>query len=352
MLLGRREFVKRTLGVLAMTANPHSKSEPNQTNVKTLPTGIVYDPLYKGHLTAPGHPECPARCDAIIKTLSGPGFRDKVKFLKPRLATTEEILACHTKDYFSTAQRDIEAGRSMLTTGDTQICPKSFEIALYAAGGVLTAVEAVFDKEIKNAFCVVRPPGHHATAKTGMGFCIFNNIAIAARFAQSKYKIKRVLIADWDVHHGNGTQNIFYEDPSVFFFSTHLYPHYPGTGSEGETGSGEGRGTVLNCPLHHGAGRSEIVGAFREKLIPAADKFKPDLVLISAGFDSRAGDPLGGFTLSDRDFAELTSIMLDIAEKHADGRLISVLEGGYAPSGLASASAAHVKTLALGTVPD
>jgi acetoin utilization deacetylase AcuC-like enzyme len=185
-----------------------------------------------------------------------------------------------------------------------------------------------------------------------MGFCIFNNVAIAARYAQKKHKIKRVLIADWDVHHGNGTQNIFYEDPSVFFFSTHLYPHYPGTGSEGETGSGSGRGTILNCPLPRGSGRTEIVGAFQEKLVPAADKFKPDLVLVSAGFDSRAGDPLGGFTLGDRDFAELTRIMLGIAEKHADGRLVSVLEGGYDLTGLASASAAHVKTLATGAVPD
>ena len=313
---------------------------------KNLPTGIVYDPLYKLHLTGPGHPESPNRCDVRMRSLSGPVFREKLSFLKPRQATDEEILACHTKEYYETARRDINAGMVMLSTGDTQICPQSFEIALLAAGGVLTAVDALMENKIKNAFCVVRPPGHHANASRGMGFCIFNNIAIAARYAQRKYKLKKVLIADWDVHHGNGTQDIFYEDPSVLFFSTHLYPHYPGTGQQSAIGSGAGKGTTINCPMPHGAGKREIIGAFEEILVPAADKFKPEIVLVSAGFDSRIGDPLGGFKLGDRNFAELTKIVLDIAQRHAKGRVISTLEGGYAPSGLASASAAHVKALA------
>jgi acetoin utilization deacetylase AcuC-like enzyme len=202
------------------------------------------------------------------------------------------------------------------------------------------------ENKIKNAFCVVRPPGHHANASRGMGFCIFNNIAIAARYAQKKYNLKKVLIVDWDVHHGNGTQDIFYEDPTVLFFSTHLYPHYPGSGQQSAIGSGAGKGTTINCPMPHGAGKREIIGAFEEILVPAADKFKPDIVLVSAGFDSRVGDPLGGFKLGDRNFAELTKIVLDIAQRHANGRLISTLEGGYSPSGLASACAAHVKALA------
>jgi acetoin utilization deacetylase AcuC-like enzyme len=210
---------------------------------------------------------------------------------------------------------------------------------------VLNAVDAVASGKAKNAFCVVRPPGHHATPDRGMGFCIFNSAAVAARYAQRKHGIGKVLIADWDVHHGNGTQDIFYSDGSVFFFSTHQHPWYPGTGMADETGEGPGRGATLNCPFPAGSGRKEILGAFREKLLPAADRFKPDLVMISAGFDSRLGDPLGRFTLGDEDFAELTAIMREIAGKHAGGRLISALEGGYNLAGLASAVLAHVQAL-------
>jgi acetoin utilization deacetylase AcuC-like enzyme len=178
-----------------------------------------------------------------------------------------------------------------------------------------------------------------------MGFCIYNQIAIGARYAQSEHEIKRVLIADWDVHHGNGTQDTFYDDPSVFFFSTHQSPFYPGTGHVHETGGGEGKGTTLNCPVAAGSGHAEVVGAFRNLLVPAADDFKPDLVMVSAGFDSRRGDPLGQLRLSDGDFTELTDIMLGIADTHASGRIVSVLEGGYSLRGLASAATAHVKAL-------
>jgi acetoin utilization deacetylase AcuC-like enzyme len=179
-----------------------------------------------------------------------------------------------------------------------------------------------------------------------MGFCLFNTVAVAARYAQQKYSVDRVLIADWDVHHGNGTQDIFYSDGAVCFFSTHQYPWYPGTGASDETGAGPGLGTTLNCPFPAGSGRKEILGAFQDKLRPAAEAFQPGLVLLSAGFDSRAGDPLGNFLLTDADFADLTAVLREIAEKHAEGRLVSVLEGGYSLGGLAAGVRAHVAALA------
>ena len=309
-------------------------------------TGLVYSPVYKKHVPGLAHPETPQRCDAIIKALGAAEIKPRLMNIEPRPATEAEILYCHTADYFRAVKRDILAGEASLRTGDTDVCPDSFEAALLAAGGAMAAVDAVVAGKVANAFCVVRPPGHHATPDRGMGFCIFNNVAIAARYAQKKHGIGRVLIADWDVHHGNGTQDIFYEDGSVFFFSTHQWPWYPGTGSASETGRGPGKGTKLNCPFPAGTSGAEIVGAFRDKLLPAANRFKPELVLVSAGFDSRSGDPLGGFKLTDNDFAELTAIVMGIARDHAGGRLVSVLEGGYSLDGLARGAAAHVRTLA------
>jgi acetoin utilization deacetylase AcuC-like enzyme len=212
-------------------------------------------------------------------------------------------------------------------------------------GGVLNAVDAVMTGKARNAFCAVRPPGHHATPARGMGFCIFNNVAIAARYAQRRHGAERVLIADWDVHHGNGTQDIFYADPTVFFFSTHQWPLYPGTGRADERGSGAGEGSTLNCPFPAGSGRREIVGAFENALSPRMEAFRPDLVLVSAGFDSREGDLLGRFTLSDNDFGDLTRILMAMARKYSGSRVVSMLEGGYNLSGLASATVSHVRAL-------
>ncbi len=265
--------------------------------------------------------------------------------LEHRSATTEELLLCHTREYLSVAKHDAEAGYHQLTTGDTDITPNSWEIALRAAGGVLTAVDAVVAGKARNAFCAVRPPGHHATPSRGMGFCLLNNIAIGARYAQRKHGIERVLIVDWDVHHGNGTQDIYYSDPTVFFFSTHQWPLYPGTGRADETGAGSAKGTKMNFPFPAGSGRKEILGAVENSLMPAADRFRPDLLMISAGFDSRIDDLLGGFKLTDRDFTDLTRRVMEMAAKHAGGRIVSVLEGGYNLSGLASAAAAHVEAL-------
>jgi len=304
-------------------------------------TALVADPACKEHHTGSRHPECPERFDAALDALDG---LDLLR-LPSRLATEDETALCHGRDYIRLVEREIMTGFHELSTGDTIISPRSLDAALRATGSVLNAVDAVFSGAAENAFCIVRPPGHHATAIRGMGFCIFNSIAIAARYAQNKHGISRVLIADWDVHHGNGTQDIFYTDGTVFFFSTHQHPWYPGTGLADETGEGAGRGTTMNCPFPAGAGRAEILGAFQNKLLPAVEKFKPDLALISAGFDSREGDPLGNFLLTDQDFADLTRVMLEIADEHAAGRVISVLEGGYSLTGLASAVRAHVQAL-------
>jgi len=272
-------------------------------------------------------------------------MRDHLAHIAARHASEDDLHLVHTRHYLDVVNHDVHRKATSLSTGDTALGEHSQESALVAAGGAMAAVDAVFRTPLRRAFAAVRPPGHHVTASRGMGFCIYNNIAIAARYARKAYGVERILIADWDVHHGNGTQEIFYKDPSVFFFSTHQWPWYPGTGAADETGEGAGKGTTMNCPFPAGSGRADIVGAFRKKLIPVMDEFRPSLVLISSGFDSRRGDPLGRFVLSDADFRELTEIVLGIAEKHAGGRVVSVLEGGYSLEGLARAVTAHVQTL-------
>ncbi|MBI5281481.1 MAG: histone deacetylase [Candidatus Solibacter usitatus] len=309
------------------------------------PAGLVFDEAFVRHDPGSRHAESPERYRALTRALERAGLLNRLVRIQARTAGEEDLQLCHTRAYLAMVRHDIARRAPVLSTGDTMLCQHSGEVAALAAGAALAAVDAVMEGRVRRVFAAVRPPGHHATASRGMGFCIFNNAAIAARYARKVYGVDRILIADWDVHHGNGTQDIFYENGGVFFFSTHQSPWYPGTGAAGETGAGAGKGTTMNCPFPAGAGRAEVVGAFRKRLLPAMGAYRPGLVVLSAGFDSRRGDPLGRFVLRDGDFAELTGIVMEIAESWAGGRVVSLLEGGYDLAGLGSAAVTHVETL-------
>jgi acetoin utilization deacetylase AcuC-like enzyme len=306
--------------------------------------------VYFKHDTGPFHSESPERLNAILDGLRENRLLSALEKTHPRAAAMEWIRQVHSDEYIDTVRRDVENGEEYLSTqsGNTVICKDSYEVALWAVGGLLSACDAVVSGRARNAFCAIRPPGHHASQDRGMGYCLFNNVAIAARYLQKKHKLQNVLIVDWDVHHGNGSQDIFFNDGSVFFFSTHQWPWYPWTGSAEETGFGDGKGTTLNVPLPAGSGDEDLIDAFENKLLPAANKFQPDVVLISAGFDSRTGDPLGRFRVTDSGYQRLTQILLQIAKDSAEGRLISALEGGYSLEGLSKAVPAHVAALMKG----
>lgn len=297
------------------------------------------------HDPGPGHPEQVGRYTAAHNALSASGLLADALLLEARTGTDDELALAHSRAYIDLVEREIAQNRRQLSTGDTAINRQSSDVARAAVGCALNAVDAVCSGTVGNAFCLTRPPGHHASAARGMGFCLFNTVAVAARYAQSKYGLSRVAIVDWDVHHGNGTQDIFYADGSVLFFSTHQWPLYPGTGAQNERGEGNGQGLTINCPFPARSGRDQILGAFEQHFVPAANEFKPDILFISAGFDSRIDDPLGQFTLADQDFEDLTRMMLDVAATHCSDRLVSVLEGGYNLTGLAKAVEAHVRVL-------
>jgi len=308
-------------------------------------TGFVFHKKYLEHYTGEGHPERPERLDAIIKYLKDTDIYSKLKHIEPSPAEIEWIATNHTLEYIKYADDACKQGRRYLHYSDTGISSSSYEAAVLAVGGVLEAIDAVMNKEVDNAFCAVRPPGHHALKNRATGFCLFNNVAIGARYLQKKYNLSKILIVDWDVHHGNGTQDAFYEESSVMYFSTHQFPFYPGTGSEEEKGSGEGVGYTVNAPLPAGCGDAEYIEVFNKKLKPEALKFKPEFIIISAGFDPYKGDPLGGMNVTAKGFAELTRIVKQIAEKLCDGKIVSVLEGGYSLKGLSESVNAHISVL-------
>lgn len=308
-------------------------------------TGFVYHDIYLKHDTGAGHPERPERLRAIVGRLQRDNLIARLVMLPPVAGPVEWITRVHSPDYLKRVQTSCQSGLGYVDTPDAPASTNSYEVALAAVGGVLGAVDAVMAGRVKNAFCAVRPPGHHALQNRAMGFCLFNNVAIAARYLQQQHRLARVLIVDWDVHHGNGTQAAFYDDPTVFYFSTHQSPFYPGSGSAEETGTGKGRGFTLNVPLPAGSGDADYRRAFEDRLKPAAAAFKPDFVLISAGFDAAEDDLLGRMKITPEGYAALTRIVKGIAAQHCQGRLVSVLEGGYNLDALAASVAAHVRTL-------
>lgn len=306
---------------------------------------VLYDPVSATHDAGAGHPESPMRYAALVRALEDDREAACLRRVEVRPATVSELRYCHGGDYIELARQRIEEGRRSLGYPDTNVGPGSWKAALNAAGGSMAAVDAVLRGDIRSVLCVHRPPGHHARPNQGMGFCLFNNISLAARHAQIAHGLERVLIVDWDVHHGNGTQEIFYDDPSVLFFSTHQSNWYPFSGYTDETGAGAGEGFTINCPFPAGTNIGPIARAFREQLVPAAEKFQPELILVSAGFDALANDPLGGLRLQPEDFVELTDIVLEIAESSAEGRVVSLLEGGYDLDGMSRAALSHVHAL-------
>jgi acetoin utilization deacetylase AcuC-like enzyme len=306
-------------------------------------TGYISDPFYLQHENEP-HPENPGRLTAIKEKIESSKFYNNLTLIQPRKATVEDIAKVHDREHIQNVEKSCKNGVRNLDT-DTVICPDSHEAALLSAGAGLEALDKILDGTINNAFCAVRPPGHHAEHNRSMGFCLFNNVGVIARYAQGVKQLGKIFIFDWDVHHGNGTQNSFYKDSSIFYSSTHQYPFYPGTGGEDETGIGDGLGSNLNLPMQAFSGDADYLNVIEHKLVPAIQKFKPDLIIISAGFDAHENDPLAQIELSTECYGEMTRQLVDVANDVCEGRILSMLEGGYDYSALGDSVQLHVETL-------
>jgi acetoin utilization deacetylase AcuC-like enzyme len=309
-----------------------------------IDVGLVLDHRFEEHDTGPYHVEGPARLTRLRRALEERGLARRCRRIALERASDEVLSRVHDVGYVRAVEKACANGVRMLDA-DTAVGRESAEIARVAAGTTVALCRDVARGTLRAGFAAVRPPGHHAERDRAMGFCLFNNVAVAAAHLRAEEGVERVLIVDWDVHHGNGTQHSFEEDPSVFYFSLHQFPLYPGTGGARETGIGAGAGATLNCPLPPGAGDAEFLGALTERLVPAAHAFRPDFILVSAGFDAHAADPLASLDVSTKAFAEATRVVREVAERHAGGRIVSVLEGGYHLDALEECVSVHVASL-------
>lgn len=318
-----------------------------------MPTGLVYDECFKRHDTGAQHPERPARLDAIHQAFQSRNLLDKLTPIPIREATDEQILAVHDASYVKRLRQACESGLPYIDAPDSAISTESYHLARLAAGSAIAAADAVMSRQVDSAFCAMRPPGHHCEHAVSMGFCLLANAAIAARYLLDTHKLDRVAIVDWDVHHGNGTQHLFEHTSSVFFCSLHGHPTYvyPGTGYEDERGLGDGRGATLNRCMYPGQGDDDYKRAFDEHVLPALDDYKPQFVIISAGFDAHERDPLAPINLNSQSFVWMTRAILDVAARHANNRMVSLLEGGYDLTALGESAALHVSELIARSTP-
>ena len=316
-----------------------------------MTTGFLFDQRFLDHNAGAGHPECKERLVTSLAHLESKPWFSELSPIQPRPADIHWIERIHSYDLVQRARNACASGLPYLDVADVGISAQSYDVALLAAGGAMEMGDRVLAGDIDNAFALCRPPGHHAEHNMALGFCLFNNVAILARYLQHHHGLDKVLILDWDVHHGNGTQHSFEDDPSVLYVSTHQYQFYPGTGAYSETGTGRGAGATLNCPMPAGADDEAYEQVFRERILPAIAAFQPEAVIISAGFDAHVDDPLAQVCLSTTFYGWLTTRMLEVAEQHCQGRLISLLEGGYNITMLPSCIEQHVATLA-GRTPD
>lgn len=293
------------------------------------PVAILFDPIFLKHNLGPGHPECPDRLRAVLEALESFKQDDRFIWADPEEASADDIARVHSREYVDWIRQNCEAGGGIYPSLEGHLVPETYPAALKAAGAVIQACRNVWDRAWGGGVALIRPPGHHAVKSSAMGFCVFNNVAIGAQWLLDNTDAKSILIIDFDVHHGNGTQDAFYDDPRVAYFSAHQWPHYPGSGSEQELGVDEGEGATLNVPLRSGSGDEEMLAALNDKLVPWAQERKPEMLLISAGFDAHVDDPLSGLKVTTEGYRQIPSILKSIADEHCDGRWVMTLEGGY-----------------------